>query len=462
MARTPPAHAVVVGARSLASAFFLRVRRTTRAKSDVAKLGVSLGLTLCFGLAGGCPAGGKPPPLSKPVFPTGIAVDASGTHLVVVSSNFDFAFDNGAVLVANLATARAGLGNPAAVVTGAYVDAIGLPSLGDRPVLDASGQHLFVTTRGENLLHEIEIDGAGVLGKSPSALQLGTNDPFDVVLFGDDGSGLVRGLITHLSSNEAEIFTLNAAVTGASRLSVGPDVVFFGDNVTGVRSAVLRPAAVGGDEQVFVTLQRQVEGILSGTSLGVFSVPAPRRGDDVEVAAIDLTAETGCLNARGIAVVPDRAAGRPDGAVAVIVALRSPDALARFAWDDDTGAFALTDLRETCEGPMNLAVLAGVDEAVIDGAVGVGGVDRVLLTCANGEVVQALDPLTLQVQDSLRFFGRSPYAIAVDPVHGEAFVSFFLDDSIGVLDLVDDDGAPQLAAIGRIGTQLPPPQDGRE
>jgi hypothetical protein len=189
--------------------------------------------------------------------------------------------------------------------------------------------------------------------------------------------------------------------------------------------------------------------VLTGTQLGVFDVPGVNRGDDVVVNVIDVTASTSSVSARSIALVPD-----PAGGVAVVVALRGPDSLARFGFDDATRSFSLTALSETCKEPTNFAfVPENVDD---DGAV--TSVARLLLTCQAGQVVQALDPTTLQVRDSVRFFGRGPYDVVVDAAHQEAFVSFFLDNSIGVLSL----GGGRLTPRGRIGAAQAPPDDGRE
>lgn len=405
---------------------------------------------------GACNDVGKPVPTDRAQFPTGLAV--AGDDLVVVSSNFDLSFESGALLRADLKNVRSTLDGGADVVDDAYSSAVTLPSFGDAPVVDATGEHVFVTTRGDNQLHEVSLKdgvvscgGSDVCGVAPFSLQLGQNDPFNVVLFGVDGDGVTRGMITHLVANQAEIFTFNPAADDASRLRVERDAINFGDNVDGVRGAVLRPAVAGVNEaQVFLTLEVTLDGVVVGTSVGVFDVPDVERGDNVTVTGIDVTAETGAIFARGMAVVTDA-----DGSVSVVVALRGPDALARFAYNDRTGAFTLTHLTESCVEPTTLVYVDGA-------SVGTAGVDRLLLTCQGGEVVQALDPHTLEVEDAVRFFGRDPYALAVDVAHAQAFVSFFLDGSIGVFDLKDADGNAKLIARGRIGTALPAPEDGRE
>lgn len=398
----------------------------------------------------GCNDVGRAVPEDRAVFPTGLAVDKDGSHLVVVSSDFDFAFDTGAVLVADLNDVRAKLGQADDVVDDPWVSSIKIPPLGDRPVITDDGT-VFVVTRGGNLLHELQLDGGDLVcgdGDActlpPHVLQLGANDPDRTILFpNDDETDLrKRGLITHLSAGQAEIFNFNPAVDDATRLTVERDVVFFGDDVVGVKSAGLR-VVDGDDDQVFVTLQKTLDGSsqTSFTDLGVFAVPAPGRADDVEVTTIDMTAATGSLFARSFALV-----GAENG-VAVVVALRGPDAVARFFFDDRTGAFSLTNVSESCLEPTEVVPAPS---------------GRVLVTCQGGEVVQALDAVTLDVQDSVRFYGKNPFGLAVDAAHNEAYVSFFLDDSVGVLGLLGADGSPKLVPHGHLGTPLPPPEDGRE
>lgn len=397
---------------------------------------------------------GRALPTDRVVYPTGVAVDKTGEHLVVVSSDFDFAFDTGAVLVADLEQARKKLGAPDDVDAAPWESPVRIPPLGDRPVIADDGT-VFVVTRGENLLHELRLDGGDLTCGDgtdacvlpPHVLQLGANDPDRVLLFGAAEDGSQRGLITHLSSAQAELFHFNPAESGAGRLTVESDVVFFGEDVVGVKSAVLRTTAA--EQQVFLTLQKTLDGssATSFTDLGVFTVPGVGRGDTVEVETINLTGQTGALFARSLVVVDESADG-----VAVIVALRGPDAIARFHYDDRTGEFSLTHLSESCVEPTELAVVG-------DAAAGFG---RVLVTCQKGEVLQALDALTLDVQDSLRFYGLNPYGLAVDAVHDEAFVTFFLDDSVGVVGLKDADGNPALLPRGHLGKPLPPREDGRE
>ncbi len=405
-------------------------------------------------LVAGCGLETKPPPSDRAAFPTGLALHQDGQHLVVVSSDFDLSFDSGAVLVVDLAAARPKLTGADAVVNDAFVSQVTLAPFGDRPVFDASGEHVFLTTRGENQLNEIDFangalscGGATACGQAPFVAQLANNDPFDVVLI--DGPS-VRGIVTHLSSNEAEFFSFDPTDNGPQRLRLELQSVLFSESTSGVRSTVFRAASVDNDApQLFVALEQRLEEALIGTQLGVFDVPAVNRGDDVEVFSVDVTATTGSLSARSLALVPDA-----DGGVAVVIALRAPDALARFAYDDADRTFTLTALHETCKEPTNFAFV----DAVVDEVGAVTGPARLLLTCQGGEVVQALDPLTLDVRDSVRFFGRSPYDVVVDPVQQQAFVSFFLDNSIGVLSLSNGRLTPQ----GRIGEALPPAQDGRE
>jgi hypothetical protein len=154
------------------------------------------------------------------------------------------------------------------------------------------------------------------------------------------------------------------------------------------------------------------------------------------------------LSVRDVLVVPGEGAA-PD---AVVVATRSPDALVRLEIEDaPTGpTMHLAGVAESCAMPTGLALAHPA------------AVTRVLATCQTGGTVEALDPVSLEPTDVVRFAGRDPYDVAVSPGNDEAYVSFFLDDSIGVLQLVDGAGEARMSLWGRIGTPTPAPEDGRE
>jgi hypothetical protein len=442
-----------------------------RARSSLPSLLVALATTVSagfgFGLgSGGCVnADGRPPPEDEPAFPTGLALDPKGDRLVVVSSNFNLAYQSGAVLLADLARAREQLGEQDAVVDDAYVAAVPLPSFGDTPVVDRSAGHVFVATRGGNLLHEITLGSDGLscgragCDEPPHALQLAGNDPFVLVLLDqvlDSAGALVsaRALVTHSSSPTAEFVRFDTSAADAERLRLEPESLFFGDDVYGVRSAVFLPATNETPDRIVALFERRVAGSLAGADLAVIDVPAVNQGDEAVIARTDVTALTGALTGRDtVALVPHGG----DGTLSVVVALRSPDALARFSFDEARKTFALTHLDSTCRRPTGLAAV----DVDVDGVAATPGVSRILVTCQDGQAVLALDPLDLAVTDAVRFYGRGPYDVVVDEVHQLAYVSFFLDSSIGVLSLVSD-GEARLTPVGRLGTPLPPPEDGRE
>lgn len=407
-----------------------------------------LGLVSCIGQIG------KTPPLDRPTFPMGMALSPDGSRLAVISSNFDFAFDSGAVLMADLTATSDQLTGPDVVIDDAFTSGLVIPTFGDRPVFDATGTHLFLTSREQNLLHELTVDGDGTLScddaercdQAPHALALVGNDPYDVVLLDQsadaDGNVAVRGLVTHQSAREASFFSFNEAREGSDRLRVETVPLDFGEAAFGVRSAAVRAGddATNRPARVFATVERRDGTVIIGADLVSFEVPVPGGAADVTFVSQDLEALIGARTTRDLVVVDD----------AVIMALRFPDGLARFAIDPVTGVPTLTALKDSCAGPTSLAV-TGADQGSL-----------LLVTCQDGDAVELIDPVTLESRDALRFYGRGPYDVVVDPVRQRAFVSFFLDNSIGVISLVDDAGLPALRAIGRFGTPLPPPEDGRE
>ena len=407
--------------------------------------------------------GTKPVPLDQPVFPLGMALSPDGDRLLVSSSNFDFSYDSGAVLLANVAGIRADLlagKDEAAVVAAPYVSAVRVPEFADRLVFDAAGDSALFTTRDGNLLHEVAVDGddvscgdAAVCNVSPNALQLSGNDPFDVVVLSDDGV-ILRGLVSHLGSAQAEIFVLDKSKTDAKRLTIEAGELDFARAVetsTGVRSAVERPAHDGFGASIFAAVERREEGVLVGVDLVSFATPAPGRANEAVFRRQDITAQIGTRSVRDMAVIEG-----DDGDAALIVLLQNPDGIARFTIDDDD-RLTLSVLDNTCVQPLGLAV-AALDT---DGAAGVD-VTRLIVTCHGSNEVVALDPRTLRVTDTSRFYGRGPYDVVVDATNNVAWVSFFLDNSVGAYRLVDDDGAFRMTPIGRLGAALPRPEDGRE
>lgn len=399
---------------------------------------------------------GRPAPTDRAVFPSGLAISPDGTRLAVVSSNFDFGFDAGAVLLANLPALEDKLTGPDAVVTEPYVSAVAVPTFGDRPVFSADGAHLLLTTRDTNLLHELTVDGddiacgsAALCAEAPHALALAQNDPFDVVLI--EQGETIRGFVTHQSGREASFFTFSPAEDDSGRLRLENGVVNFGEAAFGVRAVAHRPASDGHPARLYATVERRVNTTVVGADLVSFEVPAVGRAADVVPVGVDLELAVGSRSARDVVVVRD-----PSGRDALIVALRFPDALARFVVDDDTGLPTLTAVTDTCLVPVSLAV-ATIPASEAPG----GSVERVLVTCQESQAVEILDPTTLSPTDAVRFYGRSPYDVVATPDGTRAFVSFFLDNSIGVFSLTDGTAAG-LLPIGRLGTPLPRPDDGRE
>jgi hypothetical protein len=413
-------------------------------------LSVGIGVVGCIGQSS------RPAPTDAAVFPTGLAISPDGAHLAVMSSNYDFAFDAGAVLLANLPALADKLTGPDSVVVAPYVDAIAVPTFGDRPVFSEDGAHLLFTTRDSNLLHELVVDGdrltcgeSDLCADAPHAIAVAQNDPFDVTLV--EQGETIRGLLTHQSGREASFFRLTPAQTDTGRLQLEAGVIDFGEAVFGVRAVALREARDGRPARLYATVERRANNAPAGADLVSFEVPAVGRAADVIPVGIDLQVAVGSRSARDVVVVRD-----PSGADALIVALRFPDALARFVVDEQTGLAQLTALADTCTTPVSLAV-ASIPASEAPS----GRSERVLVTCQESQAVLLLDPTTLQPNDVVRFYGRSPYDVVATPDGTQAYVSFFLDNSVGVFSLTDGRAA-RLAPVGRLGTPLPRPDDGRE
>lgn len=417
---------------------------------------------------------GPPPPADRPSYPTGLALHPEENLLAVVSSNFDLGFARGALLVADLDRVDAALADtPAAsslqaTVTDAYVETALIPSFGNDPVFSSGGEHLFVATRADNLLLHLGVDATDgvelrcgavaedgetpLCGVAPQAITVPGNDPFSVELTGE-APDRVNGIAASLLSDQIVFFTLRVEDDGAGAESVRlqqSDVLTLGgwleeeQEVVGVRDLALRQPQDGAPLTAFAVVERTADNDARlATDLIWFDATRGRRA---EINVLPLTEVAGAFEARSLALTPDQDA--------LLVVLRQPDGLARVDLEVEGGllAPALSQVVSTCEAPVTVEIgrVPVADDVARD---------RAYVTCFEDDAVLGYNPLTLDLVDASRFFGRGPYDVALDLEREtpRAYVSYFLDDSVGVFDLVEE-GVVGLFPRGRIGTPQPKPQ----
>jgi hypothetical protein len=413
---------------------------------------------------------GNLPPLTRPLYPTGIALHPTENMLAVVSSNFDLRHASGALLLADLDQVTSDLANGnddgTAISLMPYVDAAFIPSFGNRPVWSTDGARLVLPVRDDNRLIEVNLDLATTKPRltcgdrfddetptcdaSPYAVTLAGSDPYSVVLY-EETPDRISGVVGLVSSPDLYFFTIRPSLDGFDRIRMAP--LSLAGDALGVRGLAVR--SVGNMRTVFATVDR-LGTSTRGLSSVVFFDPTranPVSGDTsaVVVRSIDLFDLTGSSSARDLAVTPDG-----DG---LLVLLRLPDGLLRLdiTPTGSTVALELGGLGPTCREPSAIAIarLTGTR---------FGDVDRAIVTCFGSDAVVGHDPLHLHETDAARFFGDGPFDVVIDarPDRGPAaYVSYFLDDSIGVFSLVDENGDVRLTPKGRIGTARPPREDGR-
>ncbi len=427
---------------------------------------LSLAIALSAIFAGGCarPLVGPNPPTDQAVFPVGLAVHPDGRYLAVASSNFDLRYNRGALLLADLDIvdrALEGASSPidvSAEVQGAYVAGALIPSFGNRPLFVEDGSRVLLAARDGNRVVEVpvdtsgarpsidcgavEADGTPTCGIAPFVLDMPTNDPFELVLTTQSDS-VWRGMVASLGDSEVFAFRVRDDVDTARRAQLlSTDSIDFGEDVLSVRGLALRTVDT---PVMFATRELAQEGTTQLRSELAWWVQED--GRDATVRTQDLTTDVGPLSVRSMTLTPNQDA--------LLILMRNPPAIARY---DITGSGSGTRVRlagsvGTCDDPIRITVSEFEDGAGVP-------MTRAFLTCFGDDSVVAYDPVTLTELDSLRFFGFGPYDVVT---HGQrAYVSYFLDDTIGVVDLVDDDGRAKLTPRGRIGTPKPTTEDGRQ
>lgn len=410
---------------------------------------------------------GSPPPTGRPYFPTGIALHPERPLLAVVSSNFDLAFNRGAILLADLdavdaaITAADGGFVTLAGATSPYTAVALVPSFGNEPVFVNDGARLLLPTREENIIVEIPLApeedggfdcevsaelGVPVCGQPPRSLQLPGNDPFELAIV-EQSDARVEAIVTLLSSPDVFYVTVDLE-DGPRRMQIDDRPSFSLEGYTadgealGVRGLALRPATPGVPATAFLTVNRTSLGLATdAVDLVWFDA---NQGDGATLRTLRLTEEIGSIDARDIAIHPD--------GDALFVLLREPDALVRVDLFPSGGAInaRLGGVVSTCYDPIELkAVLVPTPAGEAQ--------HRVLVTCFENDTILAYDALSLVEKEALRGFGDGPYGLAVDVEHvpPRAYVGFFNDDTVGVMDLVNDDGEVALVPRALIVGALP-------
>lgn len=409
---------------------------------------------------------GDPPPLDRPHYPRGLAVHPDRPILAVVGSNFDLEFNRGALLLADLEAvdeAIASAGGEIVHLEGSrspYSAVALVPSFGNTPVFVQEGSRLLLSTQEQNRLSEIPLapdeiafdceaeapdtdPPVPLCATSQSSLQFPGNDPAEIAIL-EDGADRVRAIVTLLNSPDVFYVTLDASATGASRLAIDTSRSFSLESYSergeglGSRGIALWPGRGGVRTQAFMTVAR-TSTTFSGTAVDLVWFDAAQ-GRGAPLGILRLTDELGSLGARGIAVAPDGSA--------LFVVLRNPDAIARLDVTPVGGSLRVRvgGVVSTCEQPVALAAASLPTSSGRE-------VTRVLVTCYGSDTIVAYDANTLVETDVVRRLGDGPYGLALDLAHAppRAYVGFFDDDRVAVLDLVDDEGDAALVPRALIG-----------
>lgn len=412
---------------------------------------------------------GEPPPLDRPHFPRGLALHPERPLLAVVSSNFDLEFNRGAILLADLAQVDAAIAAAEGDVvrlqgeTSPYTDVALIPSFGNEPVFVLDGSRMLLPSQEQNRVSEIPLSfeddevafdcavteeaerPVPLCGEPELSVQLPGNDPFEIAVV-DESDTRARAIVTLLNSPDVFYVTLDVEESPTRRLNIARTAPSFtlegyaGDelDVLGVRGIALRPAQDGVPTTAFLTVSRTSRA-LTNRAVDLVWFDATQ-GAPSSLDVVRLTDEIGSIDARDVAVAPD--------GEALFVILRDPDAIARVDLFPSGGAVEarIGGVVSACYDPIEI-------EAITLPAPTGGEVTRVLVTCFDNDTVVAYHPLSLVETEVLRGFGDGPYGLVVDLEHAppRAYVGFFNDDRVGVIDLVDDDGEVRMVPRALIG-----------
>ena len=404
-------------------------------------------------------------------YPTGIAIHPEENLLGVVSSNYDLANPTGAFSMANLDDVADQLDDvlvaegPLGSIPEPYFQSVSIPSFGHRPVYSPSGEQIFVATRGDNLIAEIEMAigsgnsvelSCGEIDEDTDVLfcedenyqlRVPATDPYDLVLF-EQEDNLVKGAVALISHDEVLFFESDTSAAPEARNRI-TGALSLGLNILGARSMVYRAETNQSSGLLFAAVESY--GYTSTKPLISIVYFDPTRGPSGVVRAFSLSDFTGSSSARALSLTHDE--------TALVLALREPDALLRIHIEDTGGTVKLVPgyMVPTCRNPTSIAPFQLTDVSSSDAS------DFILVACYSDDSLMLYDAQSLTQLGAVRHFGRGPFDIAINHHVSppEAYVSYFLDNSVGVFSLQDSSGAPALKPKGRLGQASPKPEDGR-
>lgn len=424
-----------------------------------------LALGLAGGLLAGCTASSDEvrPPADELFFPTGIAIDPTEATLFVANANSELRYDSGTVTALNLQavddvvgpwvangtvpagchpdversetlvcdesmfiTGAARIGNFATSL--AVQDTLNgtsrliIPVRGDPSItwVDWTGSQLSCETGGGGYSqcddeHRLTtIQNSDVLGPIPE-------EPFRVAV----DSGKQVALVTHLTSGTVTLVSsprdgapIVADVLGGLFLAGTQSLVPGGSGIAPRKPSPVGSAGTGADEQLMYVASRTEDRVQMLT----VEQPADALPYLVQSNYFFLNAVGGNIggsnDSRGLAFA--------SGGDSMLVINRRPPSLQIYDTTiDETGlprnqATAVYDICREASG------------LVVGNA---GGGELALVTCFREGTMYVIDAAGRRPTDAIVTVGRGPFDLTMSNTRKKAYVTNFLEDTIGVIDL---------------------------
>jgi len=379
-------------------------------------------------LAAGCfESEGIDPPHDRFIYPVGIAVTNNGDYLMVVNSNFDLRYNAGTILMVDLEKVAATDGNiddeadvlvkDSVLELGAYASDLKLTPDMSRALIPVRGESavLVVDISENGEIHcgeeeDLRCDGEHRI-KSTEEFDLPI-EPYIVTaaeftyLPENTTQTVTMGFITHLAGGEVSLACLDTR-TPPSLIDVLDDLP---EAVSGV-------AVQPGTNIVFVTSRREPKVSRLRVVYGDAQFPCNRLYF-YKLGSIPVAGLSSGIDSRDIAF-------SPDGDYA-FVANRSPDSLVIINTSDSEPKNQVVSVVEMGSEP-SLVVPHVQTEA--------DGSERLLVyvVCYNANRIYVVDPERRE-KESLIITGEGPHALVFDPVRPRAYVTHFVENTIGVID----------------------------
>ena len=393
------------------------------------RLSITIQITIITALCSGCfESKGIDPPHDRFIYPVATAVTNNGDYLMVVNSNFDLRYNAGTILMVDLqkvADTDGNINNEADVILKDRVLELG--AYASDLKLTPDGSRALIPVRGESAVLVIDISNSGEIHcgeeddlRCDDDHRIKSTEDFDLpiepymvtsadftYLPNNNNQTVTMGFITHLAGGEVSLACLDKRTP--------PALI---DVLDELPEAVSGIAVQPGTNILFVTSRREAKISRLRLVYGDAEFPC-NRPYFYKLGTITVSGLSSGIDSRDVAF-------SPDGKYA-FAANRSPDSLVIINTSEEDPSNKVVSIVEVGAEPSLVVPHMETDD---------DGNEKlyVYVVCYEANRIYVIDPERRE-KESIIITREGPHSLVFDPRRPKAYITHFVENTIGVIDL---------------------------